>query len=168
MLLSTNVLTKGAILVSINTILFFLSKSFDVANLTLLTITSVITCLSIIKFKIKPTILIIISSSISAAILGFVEYSLAYFLFFGSYPIFKFYVEILNNVLVEIFLKLVYFYILFVFILFVFIKVFLQVPMDSSLLILAFVVSPIIFIMYDIFLTKLIKFIYHNTLIRKL
>ena len=166
--MKANNLTKGAILVSINIILFYMSKIFDVLNLTLLTITSVITCLSIIKFNVRSSVLIIVSSSISSIILGLIEYSLFYFLFFGTYPLFKFFIENLNNIIIEIILKLIYFNTLFLLIYFIYSKLFIMINLNFYILLIWCISGTFIFILYDLFLTKIIRFVYNNPLIRKL
>lgn len=164
-------ITKGSILVSITIILFLLSKIINIADLTLLTFSSVIICLSIIKFGIKYSFLILVSSTITSITFGLIEYSLIYILFFGSYPILKFYIENFNNIVIEIFLKLIYFNILFLPIFFTYLKLFLPIlPTEITFIISVFscIISSFIFLIYDLMLTRIINYIYNNNFINNL
>ncbi len=165
---TTNKITKSSILISINVILFIMSKIFNIADLTLLTISSVISCLSIIKLNMKYTISILISSTILSIIFGLIEYAFIYFIFFGSYPIIKFYIEKFKIISIEIFLKLLYFNILFFILLFIYLKLFLPIKVTYSNIIYWTIGFSATFLLYDLMLTKIINLIYSNKLLRNL
>lgn len=165
---STNNLTKSSILISLNVILFIFCKIFNIADLTLLTICSMITCFSLIKFNIRYSLLIVIGSTISSIIFGLVEYSLMYVLFFGSYPIIKFHIEKLNHIIRELILKFIYFNSLFIIIFLLYIKLFLPIKINIILIIIGCIFSSVIFLIYDIMLTRIIRFIYINPFLKNL
>ncbi len=155
-----NKLTKGAVLCSTTVILFVLCKILTFIDVTLLSISSCIMCLSIIKIGARSSVLVLISSTIVSAILGLIEYSLIYFLFFGIYPLLKYFIEFFKNVVIEFFLKILYFNSL----------IFLSFFIHSRAILPIFIYVPMSFliIFYDLILTKFIQDIYDNALIDKL
>lgn len=167
-MIRTSKITKGSILVSINIILFLLCKIINITDLTLLTFSSLIICLSIIKFGTKYSFLILISSTITSITFGLIEYSLIYVIFFGSYPILKFYIENFNTVVIEIFLKLTYFNILFLLIFFTYLKLFFPIKITFIIVLLSCIISSFLFLIYDLMLTKIINYIYNNNFMKNL
>lgn len=166
--MSTSKITKGSILISLNIILFLISKVFNIADLTLLTLSSSIICLSIIKFGIKYSFLILISSSLTSFMFGLIEYCLIYFIFFGFYPILKFYTENINNKVIGNLMKLLYFITLFFIFGYIYLNLFLPIKITTSIILAIFIIFLIIFIMYDIMLTKIILFFHNNKFINNL
>ena len=145
---------------SLTVMLFILCRLISTADLSLLTLSSLLICISIIKFGSKHSLLIMVSSIISSLILGIIEYSIIYFIFFGSYPLIKFYIERLNNIKLELTLKILYFNVIFLPIFFMYSKLFF--------LLTGILIFSTIFIIYDLFLTRIITLIYSNNTIRKL
>ncbi|EIA23201.1 hypothetical protein SFB1_193G1 [Candidatus Arthromitus sp. SFB-1] len=78
----SNKLTKSSIMTSLTVMLFILCRLISTADLSLLTLSSLLICISIIKFGSKHSLLIMVSSIISSLILGIIEYSIIYFIFF--------------------------------------------------------------------------------------
>ncbi len=167
-MVSTNKITKSSILISINVMLFTFSKILNIADLTLLTISSMISCLSIIKLNIKYCYLILISSTICAIIFGLVEYAIIYLFFFGSYPIIKFYIEKFCNIPIEIFFKISYFNILFLIVFFLYSKLFLPLKITYTSITIFSGGFSILFMFYDLILTRIINFIYSNKILNNL
>lgn len=148
--------------------LFTFSKILNIADLTLLTISSMISCLSIIKLNIKYCYLILISSTICAIIFGLVEYAIIYLFFFGSYPIIKFYIEKFCNIPIEIFFKISYFNILFLIVFFLYSKLFLPLKITYTSITIFSGGFSILFMFYDLILTRIINFIYSNKILNNL
>lgn len=167
-MVKTSYLTNGAILTSLTVILFLLSRIFTTADLTLLTLSSVIICISIIKFGKRSSMLVLISSIITSIISGVIEYSIIYLIFFGTYPLIKFNIEQINNILLEFILKIIYFNLLFILVLYTYLKFFLPININFNILIIVCVFGSLLFLMYDIFLTQIIRYIYLNKFIKKL
>lgn len=167
-MIRTSSLTKCSILTSLTVILFLLSRIFTMADLTLLTISSIIICISIIKFGGRSSILVLISSIISSIISGIIEYAIIYLIFFGTYPIIKFYIEQLNNILIEFILKIIYFNIILIIILTNYLKFFLPIDINTNIFIITCIIASLLFIMYDVFLTQIIRYLYLNKFLRNL
>ena len=148
--------------------LFTFSKVLNIADLTLLTISSMISCLSIIKLNVKYCYLILISSTICAIIFGLVEYAIIYLFFFGSYPIIKFYIEKFCNIPIEIFFKISYFNILFLIVFFLYSKLFLPLKITYTSITIFSGGFSILFMFYDLILTRIINFIYSNKILNNL
>ncbi len=164
----TKHLTKGSIISSLTIILFLISRVFQVADLTLLTFSSILVCMSIIKFGTKSSMIIISSSLIGSIVCGVIEYSILYLLFFGTYPLVKYYIERINSLLREFLIKIIYFNIIFISIFFVYIRLFLPININFNVLIAIVTSFSVLFVMYDIFLTQIIRYIYLNKIIRNL
>lgn len=167
-MVSSNKLTKGSILTSLNIILFLFSKIFNIADLTFLVFSSMIMCFSIIKFGLKYSSIILISSTITAFSFGLIEYSIAYLAFFGVYPMIKFYTENKNNILIEYLLKLSYCNILLLILGYIYLKLFLPVKITFQFILLYCIASSIIIFIYDKMLTRIIIFFYGNEFIKNL
>lgn len=165
---NTYKLTKSSIMTSLTVMLFILCRLISTADLSLLTLSSLLICISIIKFGSKHSLLIVVSSIISSLILGVIEYSIIYLIFFGSYPLIKFYIERLNNIKLELTLKILYFNVIFLPIFFIYSKLFFPIKITSTIMLMGIFIFSTIFVVYDLFLTRIITLVYSNDIIRKL
>lgn len=147
-------ITIGGILIALTIGTLYLTNLIPINTLALLTIASCYIPIAIIKCDFKTGILIYVCSSILSFIIMPINISLMYSLFFGLYGMVKYFIERLNKLPLEIFIKFVFINISVTSILFLF-KSSLGYEM-SSLVFLAFI--NIAFFVFDYALTLIITF----------
>ncbi|MDF2879193.1 MAG: hypothetical protein K0S30_2289 [Clostridia bacterium] len=106
-------LTLGGILTALTLIALYLTIIFKTNTLTLLTLASFMVPLGLIRGTLKTACLIYISSSLLCFLIVPINTALLYSLFFGLYGIIKYFIEKINHLYVELFLKLIFFNMLF-------------------------------------------------------
>lgn len=151
----------GGILVAINVILLYFTFIIPTSKLTLLTLSSCIVPFAIIALGKKSAILVYLSSSILAFILGLKTIAFMYFIFFGLYGLVKYYIESLRKTPLEIVLKILFFNVAFGILYFLYKSFILTIPLKISI---AYVIPlyQIGFFIYDYALTLVIALICKN------
>lgn len=149
-------LTLSSILVALTIILLALNTLLPISTLSILTLTSVLIPIAIIKTSIKNAILVYISSSLLGLLLLPKNIVILYILFFGIYGIIKFIVEKLNNIYYEIPLKLAFSSLILMLYYLIF-KSFVNLTSIELPIYLIFIGANIVFLIYDYALTMLIS-----------
>jgi hypothetical protein len=107
-------ITYGGIITAINIILLYLASIVPTAKITLFTLVSISVAIMIIEFKVREAIITYLSTSIiGLLIVPSKSIMILYVAFFGYYGIIKYYIERINNVLIEWVLKIIFFNIVF-------------------------------------------------------
>jgi hypothetical protein len=106
-------LTLGGILTALTLIALYLTIIFKTNTLTLLTLASFMVPLGLIRGTLKTACLIYISSSLLCFLVVPLNIALLYSLFFGLYGIVKYFIEKINHLYLELFLKLIFFNMIF-------------------------------------------------------
>ena len=107
--LKTKHLTVGGTLTALTMIFLSLASIFTTNTLTLLTLACFMVPIGLMRGGIKTACMIYISSSFLCLILVPLNISLAYILFFGVYGLVKSIIEKKRILVLEIFLKLIFF-----------------------------------------------------------
>lgn len=106
-------ISLGGILVALTIIILYSTAILPISTISILTISSAIIPVCIIRGDIKTSIFVYISSSLIAFFLVPINIALLYFIFFGVYGIIKYFVERIRKEKLEILLKLIFFNISF-------------------------------------------------------
>lgn len=157
--MKANDIAKGGLLTALGVVLIYLSNILPGSKLFVLAVASSLVPIAVLKLKMRGSLLMYISTSmLSLIIIGPKDVVITYIAFFGIYGLIKFFIERLNNLPLEIILKLI-FYNLAALILFLVYKAFflngLNLKMPIYIIILF---SEIIFLMYDYALTLFISY----------
>ena len=150
-------ITLSAILVALTNIILYLNFLLPISTISILTLASLLIPIALIKGSIKSAFLVYIASSIIGFFILPINIILLYILFFGIYGIVKYYIEKLNKLYLEIFLKMIFFNISLFISLFVF-KSFTAIELTKLPLWLLWIVAQPIFLIFDYALTLLISF----------
>jgi hypothetical protein len=160
-------LSLSGIMLALVTVALFAATTLPTSRLSLYSLSSFLVSIIIIEFGVKSGWIFFIASSILTLIiipdkLGL----LPYVFFFGIYGIVKFYIEKLNNLIIEYFVKIVFFNICMLSGLFL-IKEFLFSNIEIKFPIWAIIVAfEIVFIIYDYVYTLFIH--YYNEKLKKI
>ncbi|WP_195264962.1 hypothetical protein [Clostridium sp. 1001275B_160808_H3] len=150
-------ITLSAILVALTNIILYLNLLLPISTISILTLASLLIPIALIKGSIKSAFFVYIASSIIGFFILPINIILLYVLFFGIYGIVKYYIEKLNKLYLEIFLKMIFFNISLFISLFVF-KSFTAIEITKLPLWLLWIVAQPIFLIFDYALTLLISF----------
>ncbi|MCR1950343.1 MULTISPECIES: hypothetical protein [unclassified Clostridium] len=150
-------ITLSAILVALTNIILYLNLLLPISTISILTLASLLIPIALIKGSIKSAFFVYIASSIIGFFILPINIILLYVLFFGIYGIVKYYIEKLNKLYLEIFLKMIFFNISLFISLFVF-KSFTAIELTKLPLWLLWIVAQPIFLIFDYALTLLISF----------
>lgn len=151
----------GGILVGINVILLYFTFIIPTSKLTLLTLSSCIVPFAIIALGKKTAILVYLSSSILALILGLKTIAFMYLIFFGLYGLVKYYIESLRKTTLEIVLKVLFFNVAFSILYFLYKSFILTIPLKISIA-YVIILYQIGFFIYDYAMTLVIALICKN------
>ncbi len=147
----------GGIITALSIIFIYLSTIIPFNKIFFLACASFLIPIGVIFTSLKNCWLIYISSALlSLLLIGFKGNVFFYILFFGPYGIIKNYIEKLNNLPLEIILKLLYFNgsIALIYVLFkTFISTLKNIPIPIPMFIL---IAQIIFLIFDYILTLFI------------
>lgn len=150
-------ITTNAFLVALTIVILYLNFILPISTISILTLSSFIIPITLIRNSVKDAILVYISSSIISFFLIPLNISLMYIGFFGIYGLIKYFIEKLNKLYLEVFLKLLFFN--FIFLLgFLFFKAFFPISIIKISIWLFIILSEIIFLVFDYALTLLISF----------
>lgn len=144
----------GGLLTALSIVFIYLSTILPYNKLLMLFLSALIIPIGLILTNVKNSFYIYIASSILALLLlGLRGNVLAYILLFGPYGIIKNFIERINNLFIEIILKLIYFNFTF-FILYKLYGLFITSPINANISIKQLIVfiQPI-FILFDYLLT---------------
>jgi hypothetical protein len=150
-------IAESGILVALILVILYATNILPISTLSILTVSSCIIPISIIRNSLRSTILVYIASSIISFFLVPINIALYFTLFFGIYGIIKYFIEKLRNIFLELLLKLIALNILLIIIYFVMIN-FLGNFVISFSLYLVWIISQIAFLVYDYSLTLIISF----------
>lgn len=156
---SSNIAQSG-IIIALTLAILYSTSLIPISTLSILTLASCLIPIALIRTSLKSTILVYLASSILSFFLVPLNISILYALFFGVYGIIKFFIEKLNNVILEIILKLSVFNIL-LFIIYVIFKMFIGFKINFSILLFV-LAAQIIFLIYDYALTIVISYFYNR------
>jgi len=149
--------TLSALLVSLTIVLLALNTILPISTISILTVTSAIIPIAIIKTSVRNSILIYISSSLLGLLLLPKDIVILYIMFFGIYGLIKFFIEKLNNLYFEIPLKIIFSSLVLLVYYFVF-NSFINLSNIDLPLYLIFIGANIAFLIYDYALTMLISY----------
>lgn len=154
-------MATGGLLTGVGVILVYLSGVIPVNKMYILAVASFIIPLSILTTDFKNTVMIYISTSVLSFLICGIKFTvIAYILFFGLYGLFKFYIEKIRKLFIEIILKLAFFNICTL-ILFYIYKLFFPGLFNIRFKIYFVIIAlQIIFLLYDYLLTLIISFIH--------
>lgn len=150
-------ITTNAFLIALTIIILYLNLILPISTISILTLASFIIPITLIRNSIKDAFLVYISSSIISFFLLPLNIVLLYIGFFGIYGIVKYFIEKINNITLEIILKLAFFNFILI-IGFLIFKSFLPINSIKIPIWLFIVLSQIIFLIFDYALTLLISF----------
>lgn len=153
-------ISRGGIFTALGIILLYIASLLPTSKLFLLASSALIISVAIISSGIKNSIVIYLSTSLlSFLLLGFRGTVIGYITFFGLYSIIKLYIEKLDKLFLEIFLKLIFFNITLM-ILFLLSKVvFIDIPLPNINLGFLILGINIVFLVYDYILSLVITYI---------
>lgn len=160
-------ITLGGLFTAIGFILIYISSILPISKLFILSTACIIIPISIIKTNLKTGLLVYISTSILSLLLGFKIQTLSYIMFFGIYGFIKLVIEKLNNFVLEIILKILYFnisLISFYFLVDEFFNLKFSFNKLNISIYLIFLVLNIIFIIFDYALTFFITYFHKKYL----
>lgn len=149
----------GGLYTALTIILLYLSFILPTSKLTILTLVSAVIPLSILTTGVKNTLIVFLSSFAVSFFIGLREMSLLYISFFGIYGIIKYYIEKVTKVILEVFLKLLFFNISLSMILFIIKSALINISNVSLPFYAVIILSQFIFLIYDYCLTLIIFFI---------
>lgn len=150
-------LTLGGILIALTLLILYSSSILPISTLTILTLSSCLIPISIIRSSVKTGFLIYIGSTILGFFIIPINIIVYYGLFFGIYGIIKYYIERLKKLSIEIILKLITFNIIFILILII-VKLFLGTVVINIPLWLLWLLAQPVFLLFDYALTLIIGY----------
>lgn len=150
-------ITLSAVLIALTIVILYLNLLLPISTISILTLASLLIPIALIRGSMKSAILVYISSSIIGFFILPINIILLYILFFGIYGIVKFYIEKINELPLEIFIKIVFFNIILFLSFFIF-KSFIAIEITKLPIWLFFIMAQIVFLVFDYALTLLISF----------
>lgn len=145
-------ITLGGILIALGVVILYLTTIIPINTLALLTLSSCLIPIAIIRGNLKTGFFVYIGTSALSFFLLPINYTLMYIFLFGIYGIIKFFIEKLNKIPLEIVFKLIYFNILLLVGLF-FINNFLSYFNINMNIYLFIIFANVVFLIYDYALT---------------
>ncbi|MCF0149162.1 MAG: hypothetical protein HUJ77_12295 [Clostridium sp.] len=150
-------ITLSGILTGLTIVILYLNLLLPISTISILTLASLLVPIALIRGSMKSAILVYVASSIIGLFILPLNIIILYILFFGIYGIIKFYIEKINKLPLEIFIKLIFFNIILVLSFFVF-KAFIPVEITKLPIGIFVILAEIVFLVYDYALTLLISF----------
>ena len=151
-------LAKGGIFTALTLILLYLTSIIPTSKIALLTLASALIPFSIISLGYKSSILIYLSSSILAFLFVDKKIAFMYVSFLGVYGFIKNLAEKINNIYIEIILKVLFFNVFLIIFYYLYKILFLGYGDLNFSKPLIIILSEIIFLIYDYGLTLIISF----------
>lgn len=150
-------ITLSGILTGLTIVILYLNLLLPISTISILTLASLLIPIALIRGSMKSAILVYVSSSIIGLFILPLNIMILYILFFGIYGIVKFYIEKINKLPLEIFIKLIFFNIILLLSFFVF-KAFIPIEITKLPIEIFLIIAEIVFLVYDYALTLLISF----------
>ncbi len=150
-------ITLSAVLTALTIVILYLNLILPISTISILTLASLLIPVALIRGSMKSAIFVYIASSIIGFFILPINIIILYILFFGIYGIVKFYIEKINKLPLEIFIKIIFFNIILFLSFFVF-KAFIPVEITKLPIWLFLIISQIVFLVFDYALTLLISF----------
>lgn len=159
----SEVISKGGIYTALSIILIYLASIFPTNKLFILGICTCLIMISMMTLGLKSTITVYIATSILGLLFCASKFIVILYIFlFGVYGIVKYFIEKLNNVWLEIILKLIFFNIVCI-LLFVLYKIILgNFPQLKYPLYLIFIILQFVCLIYDYALTTFASYANKN------
>ena len=154
-------ITLGGILIALGVVILYLTTIIPINTLALLTLSSCLIPIAIIRGNLKTAFFVYIGTSSLSFFLLPINYALMYIFLFGIYGIVKFFIEKLNKLPLEILLKLIYFNILLILGLF-FINNFLSYFNINMSIYLFMICANVVFLIYDYALTVFLTYFFEK------
>ena len=150
-------ITLSGILIGLTIVILYLNLLLPISTISILTLASLLVPIALIRGSMKSAILVYVSSSIIGLFILPLNIMILYILFFGIYGIVKFYIEKINKLPLEIFIKIIFFNIILFLSFFVF-KTFIPIEITKLPIGIFLIIAEIVFLVYDYALTLLISF----------
>lgn len=150
-------ITLSGILTGLTIVILYLNLLLPISTISILTLASLLIPVALIRGSMKSAILVYVSSSIIGLFILPLNIMILYILFFGIYGIVKFYIEKINKLPLEIFIKLIFFNIILLLSFFVF-KAFIPIEITKLPIEIFLIIAEIVFLVFDYALTLLISF----------
>lgn len=150
-------ITLSGILTGLTIVILYLNLLLPISTISILTLASLLVPIALIRGSMKSAILVYVSSSIIGLFILPLNIMILYILFFGIYGIVKFYIEKINKLPLEIFIKIIFFNIILFLSFFVF-KTFIPIEITKLPIGIFLIIAEIVFLVYDYALTLLISF----------
>ena len=150
-------ITLSAVLTALTIVILYLNLILPISTISILTLASLLIPVALIRGSMKSAIFVYIASSIIGFFILPINIIILYILFFGIYGIVKFYIEKINKLPLEIFIKIIFFNIILFLSFFVF-KSFIPVEITKLPIWLFLIIAQIVFLVFDYALTLLISF----------
>lgn len=150
-------ITLSGILIALTLIILYSTSLIPISTLSVLTLSSCLIPICIIRSNIKNAIFVYIISTILSFFFIPINISIYYGVFFGIYGIIKYYIEKLQKMPVEIILKLIFFNTLFILMFFALSNLMGTIVIKLPLWILWILAQPV-FLIFDYALTLIISF----------
>jgi len=150
-------IAENGITIALTLIILYAASILPISTLTILTVSSCLIPISIIRTSIKNTILVYSGSSILSLFLVPTNIAIYYVSFFGVYGIVKYFSEKIRNIPLELFFKLVVFNALLSVIYFIFTNFLGNLTINYPLYMI-WIAGQIVFLIYDYALTIIISF----------
>ncbi|MFU7517233.1 hypothetical protein [Clostridium sp. HCS.1] len=155
--MKTKEITLSGILTGLTIVILYLNLLLPISTISILTLASLLVPIALIRGSMKSAILVYVSSSIIGLFILPLNIMILYILFFGIYGIVKFYIEKINKLPLEIFIKIIFFNIILFLSFFVF-KTFIPIEITKLPIGIFLIIAEIVFLVYDYALTLLISF----------
>ena len=164
---NTKNIAKGGLFTALSVLCLYLSTILPTSNLYLLGIASCLIPLCILTTNIKNSLIVYVATCLLGFFLiGFRWNIFAYIIFFGTYGFIKLLIERINNIPLEIILKLLFFNLCMAIIYYLVVKVFsLAFFSKFPLIYIAIFMQPI-FLVCDYAITTVISYIKKHYLMK--
>lgn len=150
-------ITLSAVLTALTIIVLYLNLLLPISTLSILTLASLLIPIALIRGSMKSAIFVYIASSIIGFFILPINIIVLYILFFGIYGIVKFYIEKINKLPLEIFIKILFFNLMLFLSFFIF-KAFIAIEITKLPIWMFFIIAQFAFLVFDYALTLLISF----------
>lgn len=150
-------ITLSAVLTALTIVILYLNLLLPISTISILTLASLLIPIALIRGSMKSAIFVYVASSIIGFFILPINIIILYILFFGIYGIVKFYIEKINKLPLEIFIKIVFFNLILFLSFFVF-KAFIPIEITKLPIGLFLIIAQIVFLVFDYALTLLISF----------
>ena len=160
--------TLGGILTALCVVLAYLAFYLPTGKLSIYLLTSVVIAIAVVELGIKFSTVVYTASAILIFLLtGSINVLLLFTLFFGSYPLLKYYIEKQRNAVIEMLLKFSAFNLIAIFVFFIFKQLLGVMPIrlnDLSIWMQIGIIfgAQVVFLIYDYVLSRLIDYYFNR------